>query len=205
MTIAPLITVRMMLSACEFYITNKKVHFIRFYSSSYSSGYICSCPAYYHGQNCTTNAVSSKKLSKGLRLFYNHLIPINKELFVIIFLEDQGNVETTVELLTVDYFIESFNFPNDDLNKFKSTDNLEEILLRFGIKSSLGEKDKQGFYAPVKVNFIKPGISNMFLSITDAEGSTVYYNWRFPVFVYSDLNNCFPIVKEQKWYVCLYF
>lgn len=188
----------------DFY-KKKTVYSLHFYSSSYSSGYICSCPDYYHGQNCSTNVVSSKKLSKGLRLYYNHLIPINEEKFLIIFLEDQGNVETTLELLAENYFIESFDFPNDNLNKFKSTDNLEEVLIEFGIKSPRSEKDKKGFYVPVKINFVLPGISNMLLTITDADGNTIFYYWSFQIFVYSDSNDCFPIIKEQQWYFYLHF
>lgn len=167
--------------------------------SSYPNGYICSCPEYFHDQNCSTNVLSSKKLSIGIRPYFNHLIPIYKNEFLIIFLEDQGNVETALEIYTNNYAMESFNFPNDEFNKFKETENLEKVLIKFGIKSSLSEKGKKGFYVPVKINFVSIGISNILVTFINADGNQIYYYWSFQIYVYADLNKCFPIIKEQKW------
>lgn len=114
-------------------------------------------------------------------------------------MEDQGNVETSLDIYTKNYAMESFNFPNDELNKFKSTENLEEILIKFGIKSSKSEKSKKGSYVPVKINFVSTGISNIILTlINDDDGNQIFYYWSFQVFVYSD-TKCFPIIKEEKW------
>lgn len=144
--------------------------------------------------------LTSKKLSTGIRLYFNHLIPIHKDEILIIFLEDQGNVETSLEIYTNNYAMESFNFPNDEENKFKATENLEDVLIKFGIKSSFSEKDKRGFYVPVKINFVSIGISNIILTLINADdGKQIFYYWSFQIFVYSDFNKCFPIIKEQQW------
>lgn len=95
--------------------------------------------------------------------------------------------------------MESFSFPNDESNKFKQTENLQKVLTKFGIKSSLSEKDKKGFYVAVKINFVTIGISNIFVTFINADGNEIFYYWSFQIYVFSDINKCFPIIKEQKW------
>lgn len=104
-----------------------------------------------------------------------------------------------MEIFTTNYAIESFNFPNDELNKFKKTENLEEVLIKFGIKSSPELKDKTGFYVPVKIMFFSNGFSNIIVSITDSDSSNIFYYWSFQIYVYYDSNMCYPIIKEQQW------
>lgn len=115
---------------------------------------------------------------------------------MLIVLSNLGEVECTLELSTNEYAIESFSFPSND--RFKKSDNIQEIARNIGLtKWNLIDR-KSGYYVVVRVQVEKLGISILQLSVTDKSSDVIYFEWNFDYIAVLPERYCFSNIEHPK-------
>lgn len=161
----------------------------------FPSAYSCQCDAQHAGQFCDL----SNKHFRDFRFYYNRIMNVNEINYILLTFESLGIVETTLEITTPNYIIESFSFPNRGPTFLKETNDVQHVAKSLGIKSVALIPNSKALYVVSEVMMVDSGPVKMKVTLVDSDNADEYYDRVVDIHVIKNEQQCYPIITNYQW------
>jgi hypothetical protein len=144
--------------------------------------------------------IDEKRLVKNVRLLYNPVVLVDHDEFVLIVVDDPGEVQSFLTIYAVDYMVTGFWFPRKGPLNFTRTNRIYDVAKSMKLHFVEPLKDVQdAFYISVKINLQHEGRSRFVTKIANSDDQEIYYDGDFTIHARHKDPECRPVVTFDSW------
>lgn len=161
----------------------------------FPSSFSCQCNEEYAGHVCDLTNDHFREL----RYYFNSVTEMNRKNYILVTMQSLGSVETTLEITTPSYMIESFSFPKRGPKYFKETENPQRLAKSLGIRKWEIISEEKSMYVITEFVMTDSGMHDVKITLVDSNNYDELSSNNFKVIVAKDEKSCYPEIKNYQW------